>query len=142
MALELLSPLYTFENSTNCSKISFDSDSIQNSYRVYWEDACKGSYGNSFFIFFFIFFHFKLFIYEIHSANKSNTTKKKVLLIKIIYEKRKIPRANGIASLPGSRVLTGFQLIKCVFNCFFLNWRKVGSSLMLIGISFQTLRAE
>ena len=31
MALELLSPSCTFENSTNCSKISFDSDSLQNS---------------------------------------------------------------------------------------------------------------
>ena len=31
MALELLSQLYTFENSTEFSKISFDSDSLQNS---------------------------------------------------------------------------------------------------------------
>ena len=30
MALELLSQLYIFENSTECSKISFDSDSFQN----------------------------------------------------------------------------------------------------------------
>ena len=29
--LELLSPLCTFENSAKCSKISFDSDSFQNS---------------------------------------------------------------------------------------------------------------
>ena len=27
-------------------------------------------------------------------------------------------RANRIADLPGSRVLTGFQLIKYVFSCF------------------------
>ena len=31
MALELLSQLCTFESSTECSKISFDSDSLQNS---------------------------------------------------------------------------------------------------------------
>ena len=31
MALELLSLLFTFENSIECGKISFDSDSFQNS---------------------------------------------------------------------------------------------------------------
>ena len=31
VAIELLSQLCTFENSTECSKISFDSDSLQNS---------------------------------------------------------------------------------------------------------------
>ena len=72
------------------------------------------------------------FIFQ--QAKKSNNTKRKDV-------KRKNQRANGITDLPGSRVLTGFQHIKCVFSCF-LNWHKVGSSLMLIGISFQTLRAE
>ena len=28
-------------------------------------------------------------------------------------------RANGIADLPGSRVLIGYQLIKYVISCFF-----------------------
>ena len=38
MALELLSQLYTFERSIECSKkkISFDSDFLQNSLMVYW----------------------------------------------------------------------------------------------------------
>ena len=84
----------------------------------------------------FIFhFHFELFIHKIPSAYKN-----KVSLI-ILHKKRKILRANRIADLPGSRVLFGFQLIKYVFS-YFLNWHKVGSSLILIGISFQTLRAE
>ena len=33
MALELLSQLCLFENSTKCSKISFDSNSFQNSQK-------------------------------------------------------------------------------------------------------------
>ena len=85
---------------------------------------------------FSFFFHFKLFIHEIPSAYKN-----KILLIILHHTKIKILRANRIADLPGSRVLTGFQLIKYVFS-WFLNWHKVGSSLILIGISFQTLRAE
>ena len=48
---------------------------------------------------------------NIPSAKKSNTTKRK-------DTKRKNPRANGIADFPGSRVLSGFQLIKCVFSFF------------------------
>ena len=39
MALEHLSLLCTFENSTECNKISFDSDSIPNSYKVYYDSA-------------------------------------------------------------------------------------------------------
>ena len=35
MALELLSQLCKFENSTECSKILFDSDPRQNSKKVY-----------------------------------------------------------------------------------------------------------
>ena len=82
-------------------------------------------------------FFLKLFIHEIPSAYK----KIKFYQLYYIKQKYKILRANRIADLPGSRVLTGFQLIKYVFSCF-LNWHKAGSSQILIGISFQTLRAE
>ena len=50
-------------------------------------------------------------------------------------------KINGIADLRGSRVLIGIQIIKCVFSCC-LNWHKVESSPILIGISFQTFRPE
>ena len=36
MILDLLSLLCTFENSTKCSKISFDPDSFHNSYEVHF----------------------------------------------------------------------------------------------------------
>ena len=82
---------------------------------------------------------YSIFLIEITHTRISLQLKS--LIVQKKDTKRKNQRANGIADFPGSRVLTGFQLIKCVFSCF-LNLHKFGSSLMLIGISFQTLRAE
>ena len=64
----------------------------------------------------FIFiFHSKLFTHKI-SSTKSNIAKVKFYL-SILYTKRKTLKINGIAYLPGSRVLIGFPPIKCVFSC-------------------------
>ena len=59
---------------------------------------------------------FKVPIHKIPSTN-SNIAKRKALSIDIIY-KKKNTESNGIAHLPGSYIVIGFRLIKCIFSCF------------------------
>ena len=50
-------------------------------------------------------------------------------------------RLKIVAVLPWSRVLNGFQLVEYSFSCV-SDKGKVGSFLILIGISYQTLGAK